>query len=288
MDRVSDHSGGQELPNLLVIGAPKAGTTSLHSYLSQHPDVSMSIPKELRFFWRDDWYQRRDWYARHFRADATIRGESTPGYTMWPVHDHVPERAAQLVPEAKIIYVVRDPVDRIFSHYYQRLSDGDRTLLSTYIDSVERPDNLLICPSRYHTQLSRWLRCFAQSQVLIVDQEDLRTHRDATVEHIFEFLGVGGAANLALDAELNTSAQKYAPTTAGRVGQSVGLWQLSARLPEAIKRPLRPALHAITFRKLDVALTLDAGQRRRLEYHLRTEADAFRECVGRPFDSWTV
>jgi hypothetical protein len=278
----------ETLPNLLMIGAAKAGTTSLHSYLAQHPEVSMSQPKELRYFWRDDWHERRDWYAGHFRPGAIVRGESTPGYSMWPVHNHVPERAAQLVPQAKIIYVVRDPVERIVSHYCQRLADGFRTPLQAYIESIDLPENALVCPSRYHTQISRWLMWFDVSQVMVVDYEDLKVRRAAAVEQILGFLGLEMSEQLDLDTELNPSAEKYAPTAGGRIAAQVGLWHLSARLPEPIKAPVRPALRTLMFRRLDPSVTLDATSRRRLENHLRPEADAFRERVDRSFPSWSV
>ncbi len=137
-----------------------------------------------------------------FRSGALVRGESTPGYSMWPVRDNVPARAARLVPQAKIIYVVRDPVERIVSHYYQRLADGFRAPLQSYIESVDLPENVLVCPSRYHTQLSRWLMWFDMSQLLVVDHEDLKVARATAVEQILEFLGLETSEQLALDAEL--------------------------------------------------------------------------------------
>jgi hypothetical protein len=248
----------------------------------------MSQPKELRYFWRDDWYESRDWYAGHFRADARIRGESTPGYSMWPVHEDVPERAARLIPDAKIVYVVRDPVERVVSHYHQRRADGVRVPLDAYLKSVARPDNVVVCPSRYYTQLSRWLTRYDRSQVLIVDSEDLRVGRASAVADVFAFLGLRQPDGLALDVELNSSTEKAQPTAAGQFGARIGLWRLSAHLPEAVKKPMRPAARTVMFRKLELEVTLDASNRRRLEEHLRPEAEAFRERVGRAFPSWSV
>src|SRR5689334_1125972 len=111
------------LPNLIIIGAPKAATTSLHGYLKQHPEVGMSAAKELSYFWRDDWRERQAWYEAQFDFEdprVRVRGESTPFYAAYPFRKHVPERMHELVPDAKLVYVVRDPIDRLVSHWVQR------------------------------------------------------------------------------------------------------------------------------------------------------------------------
>src|ERR687891_2907647 len=139
------------LPNLLIIGAQKWGTTSLHAYLDLHPDVHMSAEKELDFFIADrGWRNGPDWYARRFRDDAAVRGEASPNYTAWPVWDGVPERAASLVRGARLVYLVRDPIERLESHYLQRrLQDGERGDVATVIGDVHDPRNLFVARSRY-------------------------------------------------------------------------------------------------------------------------------------------
>ena len=123
------------LPNLLIIGAAKCGTTSLHAYLDQHPDVFMARPgpdsrgeKEMRFFWRDDWYERLDWYQEQFDPRARVRGEATPSYAHYPYLRDVPRRIHSLVPDARFIYIVRDPIERIVAHWVQARADGERML----------------------------------------------------------------------------------------------------------------------------------------------------------------
>src|SRR6266550_2870057 len=87
------HAGRGALPNLLVIGGLKCGTTSLHHYLNLHPEVAMSRPKELNFFVAElNWPLGEDWYATHFEASPAIRGESSPHYTNRPRFDGVAER----------------------------------------------------------------------------------------------------------------------------------------------------------------------------------------------------
>ena len=108
------------LPNLLVIGAGKCGTTSLHYYLGLHPQISMSYVKELNFFVKEHkWRRGVKWYQSNFSGSARIYGETSPAYTNYPVFSGVPERIYSTLPLAKLIYLVRDPLKRIFSHYIQ-------------------------------------------------------------------------------------------------------------------------------------------------------------------------
>ena len=114
------------LPNLIIIGGLKCGTTSLHHYLSLHPEIAMSRPKELNFFVAElNWPLGRDWYAAHFDPKAPVRGESSPHYTNSPAFAGVADRMRDILGEAvRLIYVVRDPIDRMLSHYLHNVGGG--------------------------------------------------------------------------------------------------------------------------------------------------------------------
>lgn len=113
------------LPNLIVIGAHKCATTSLHYYLGLHPQISMSREKELNFFIKErNWYKGIEWYKSNFTTKAMIYGESSPNYTNYPFFMGVPERMCSVVPEAKLIYIVRDPIDRVISHYVHNYANS--------------------------------------------------------------------------------------------------------------------------------------------------------------------
>src|SRR5436190_1843341 len=161
------------LPNLVVIGAKKAGTTSLYHYLDSHPDISMSREKELDFFVAErNWPRGPGWYRRHFNADVAVRGEASPYYTALPTHRGVPARMANVVPEARLIYVVRDPIERLVSHYHMAIATGRerRPLRAAVADFSE---SWYVAHGRYWMQLEPYLRRFAPEQVLVVDQDDL-------------------------------------------------------------------------------------------------------------------
>jgi hypothetical protein len=177
------------LPNLLVIGGLKCGTTSLHHYLNLHPEVEMSRPKELNFFVAElNWPLGRDWYATHFRPTATVRGESSPHYTNRPRFEGVAERIRSLLGEPRLIYIVRDPIDRMLSHYLHNLGGGyeDRALP----DALSDPESSYVARSRYAFQLEPYLETFGLERIEIVSREELKRDRPATMRRVFAFLGI--------------------------------------------------------------------------------------------------
>jgi hypothetical protein len=274
---------------MLIIGAPKTGTTSLHAYVAQHPDVSMSDPKELRYFWRDDWRERVDWYASHFDADRRVRGETTPAYAMWPCRDHVPERASELIPDARLIYVVRDPIERLASHWRQRVADGFSDPFECYTTDLEQPHNPIVCASRYATQLERWLRHYDRSQILVIDQQRLKDARAEVVRDVLSFLDLRVPGDsLDLGPELNTGADKYAMRPwASRLWDQL-LWPASRRLPETFKAHVRDGANRALFRPVTEHAEIDATLRARLKRYFQPEADRLRALTGEPFESWSL
>jgi hypothetical protein len=278
------------LPNLLIIGAQKCGTTSLHAYLDLHPDVHMAAAKELDFFIADRaWRNGADWYAGCFRDDARVRGEASPNYTAWPVWDGVPERAASLIPDARIVYLVRDPLERIESHYLQRrLQDGERGDIATVIGDIEDPRNLFVARSRFATQLGRWLEHFAQEQILVLSTEDLRDDRHATVATVLAHAGLHeGVEPGRLVAEHHRSGDKaeLAPAAARLRASPVGrvLEAVPARVRAPVTRRVRAALsHPVDRQELPDAL------RARLCELLAPEAQRLCALTGRRFEGWSL
>jgi hypothetical protein len=205
------------LPDHLIIGGQRCGTTSLHAYLAQHPLVPRTLRKEVHYF--DLNHDRGvEWYRRHFatvgyartlrlvhRAAPSI-GEATPDYVFFP---HVARLAHELLPEARLIALLRDPVDRAFSHYQKERARGFETL--PFAEAVERePERLegelerMVADPGYHShaydhhsylargvyadQLSRWLELYPRDQLLAVRSEDM--FRDPALMHrrVLEFL----------------------------------------------------------------------------------------------------
>lgn len=120
------------LPNLIVIGAQICGTTSLHYYLSLHPQVSMSKEKELLFFREEhNWPKGIAWYASHFHGKAKVHGESSPGYTNYPQFAGVPSRMYPVLPKAAPAFWVADRKYAVFSIFEDRASQDKRIAKAT-------------------------------------------------------------------------------------------------------------------------------------------------------------
>jgi hypothetical protein len=185
------HAGDQRgvLPNLVVIGGLKCGTTSLHHYLNLHPEIAMSRPKELNFFVAElNWPLGAEWYAAHFDPSATVRGETSPHYTDRPRVEGVAERMRELLPHARVVYMVRDPIDRMLSHYLHNLAGGydDRPLE----EALAGTDTAYVDRSRYAFQLEPYLESFGRDRIEIVSSEELKGERADVMRRLFEFLGV--------------------------------------------------------------------------------------------------
>ncbi|MEH6518307.1 MAG: sulfotransferase [Halioglobus sp.] len=232
----------------LVIGTMKGGTTSLYSYLKQHPDLDVCRVKELNFFNNDThWAMGKDWYERHFRCDGKPRCDVNPNYAMYPFCQAVPERLFEIEPEARLIYVLRDPIERAVSHMQHYVSDGidQRSVAEIMADlhAGEDPYGYLTF-SRYHQQLERFQRLFPMEHILLLRSEELRQNREQTMRRLYSFMNVPFADGAYLDEEQNQSGRKrthprwmkrlFQHRTIGGFVHTVVLW---------VKRLLPPFLY---------------------------------------------
>lgn len=177
------------LPTFLVIGAMKAGTSSLFHYLQNHPQVHMPERKELHFFNRN-WHRGWGWYEKQFAGagNAVAIGEATPNYTKCDEFPLVAERMSQRLPDARLVYVVRHPIERMRSHYQHAYAQGkERAPIERAL--VENP--VYLNTSSYGRQLDHYLNWFARDQIVVVTSEDLMHRRAETVQRVYQFIGVG-------------------------------------------------------------------------------------------------
>ena len=269
------------LPNLLVIGAAKAGTSSLHVYLDEHPDISMSWPKELFYFSFEDWRERRAWYERFFR-DAPVRGESCPQYAMHPAFPDVSRRVHSLIPDARLIYLVRDPVERFVAHYVDNIKLALERRPLDEVLALDDGANYFLAASRYATQLERFLACFDQSRILVLDQRDLLHRRAETMRSVFAFLGVDpDFTSPAFSRELNAHVDKPGLSRFGHWAYT------SERLPARVRSLVVRHGGRLLTRRVPIPRLSDP-QRERLLEHLAPEAERLRALTGQPFAGWSV
>jgi Sulfotransferase domain len=277
------------LPNLVVIGGLKCGTTSLHHYLNLHPQIAMSRPKELNFFVAElNWELGPEWYASHFDRTAPVRGESSPHYTNLPRFAGVAERMHDVLgSEVKLVYMVRDPIDRILSHYVHNLGAGyeQRPLEAALTD----PDSAYVARSRYATQLEPYLDAFKADAIEIVTREELRNERGAVMRRLFARLGVDpDFTSPEFEREWETGSARAGPGRFRLMDRAVRLPGLRVldrnfdRLPEGLRWRVERLVHdpdAGPAPKPDLPEDL----RTRIAGMLRADVERFEEIAGRQF-----
>lgn len=229
--------GRRTLPSFLIIGAMKGGTTSLYHYLKDHPDVFMSETKELHYFVAEKNLRRgTGWYERQFRkaGDAVAVGEASPDYAKFPLHKGVPERIADLVPEVRLIYVMRNPVERIRSHYLHDLACGRER---RPIDQAVPGNEHYLAPSKYALQIEQYLEHFPREQLLLMTSENLRSDRQAAMRRVLDFIGVHDEWSRPVrDQEFNATDQKTTPGVLLRAARHVpGGARLRLLAPRQVK-----------------------------------------------------
>jgi len=201
------------LPHFIIFGVARCGTTSLYNYLTQHPKVAAATAKEVSFF-DYHFHQGRSWYTQHFPLrihhyydKQLVTGEATPSYMHHPL---VPGRIKEWLPTVKLILLLRNPVDRAYSHYCQIVNTGRETLpfdIAVRLQLAERdffmqeqvltnekyfrrvyyPD-AYISKSVYIENIKRWFNTFPQAQILVVKNEELATQPEIVFQTVLQFL----------------------------------------------------------------------------------------------------
>lgn len=295
------------MPNLFVIGAMKCGTSSLHHYLGLHPEISMSSIKEPMYFLPEDFRaswrhspvaMSREEYLALFDARASIRGESSTLYSAYPLWDGIPARIHAEVPDAKLVYLVRDPVERIPSAWVQMVQGGrDASLrtaegpkpLAEQIGDFEDPENIYTWPGMYMTQIGQFLDYFPSEALLVVDSDELRGDRESVITRVFRFLGVDpDFTDPGFLEERNPSRAKKVESGAYiRLTRSRALRRAVDLLPGAFReRAIRKVRGSLAVQTAKPELTDDL--RRRLEDHFRAEVAELREFTGQEFAGWSI
>lgn len=181
-------TGATDLPTFLVIGAAKAGTTTVFEHLAAHPEVFLPPQKEVHFFSDHNYQRGLDWYRELFAPGRNhpARGEVSPGYSAAPMFGPVPERMASVLPDVRLVYLVRHPVDRLISNYRQDAHAwGDQEPVTTALLSPRHLDR-----SRYAFQLEQYLQRFPAESALIVTTELLGWDPAAAMRRIYSHIGV--------------------------------------------------------------------------------------------------
>lgn len=179
----------QRLPDFIIIGAMKCGTSTLHEQLALRPGLFMSEPKEPNFFSDDERYARGIQALAQLFRDATPAqrcGESSTHYTKLPTFPNTVERMQRHLPRVKLIYVMRDPIDRIVSQFIHEWSE--RRARGPF-ESVVRGDERFVAYSSYARQLEPYLQAYGADALLPVSFERMTEHPDEELARVCRFVG---------------------------------------------------------------------------------------------------
>lgn len=238
------------MPDFIIIGAMRGGTTSLYRYLTDHPQIGSAYMKEVHFF--DVYYHKglswyrsqfpssvQKYYAERVQKHTFVTGEASPYYLF---HPHAPQRIAKTLPQVKLVVLLRNPVSRAYSHYYHEVAGGHETL--SFEEAIDREEERIgkeveklagngryvsfnhrhfsyLSRGIYVDQLKVWMELFPKEQFLILKSEDFYADPAAGLKQVLQFINVPdvGIKDLKEEYEqLNTTKPpKMEPTTRKRL-----------------------------------------------------------------------
>lgn len=296
------------LPTFLIIGASRSGTTSLHHYLDQHPEIFMSPVKSPNFFVAGDelplgesavlramaqqWVADRATYEALFKG---VRGQKAIGEAS-PVYLQslrAPERIHATCPGAKLVAILREPVDRAYAHYLGRRRDGleHRADFREAIEAEQaRPESVEVAfghylgCSRYYHFLKGYFERFPRERIRIYLFEDLQADSGALLKDLYGFLGVDTCFRAGTGERHNRSGVIRSPVRRFVWTRSVRLrTALRPFLPAAVRDAARP----VRGRRL-AKPELDPELRARLARIVRPDVERLQELIGRDLSAWLV
>ena len=187
------------LPNFLICGTMKGGTTSLYHYLKDHPEIYFPRIKEIHYF-NSNYHKGIEWYKRFFKGVTSKHkaiGEVTPAYMYF---EYVPERIHEVLPDVKLIFILRDPIKRAYSHYWHSVRRGTEFL--PFEEAIKIEDERIskgrpykgwysyLDRGKYIEQINRFLKYFSKDQMLILITEEVNQNLRENMIKIFKFINV--------------------------------------------------------------------------------------------------
>ena len=279
--------GRRHLPDFLIIGAQKSGTTTLYADLECQAAICMSSVKEpsvlVRFAEPEE---AARYYGHLFEAQSSHRrfGEASTLYTQIPTYSGIPERARRILgPDLRLLYVLRNPVERALSHHYHAYSRGRA---GRDVDHAVRADPMFVDHGRYAMQLQAWLDQFGRDAVLVRRFEDYVVDRAAAVRRVGEFLGVSvDPARIQGEREFNKGGDQIAGYLRPIITSDFYKLWLRRAVPDGLRkrlfrllaprppdRPAPPSLETIDY----------------LIERLRPDTEHLRQLIGPEAPTWDL
>ena len=285
------------LPNFIVAGAPKSGTTSMYHYLSCHPDIFLPFRKEILFF-DSSYYKGISWYENIFKGynSEKVIGDISPNYMHNP---YVPKRIFNTIPSAKIIFILRNPVERAYSHYWDLI--GWTKTKESFMDMLNNPKMLkrghsyiefdILEMGFYYKHITRFLKYFPMNQIGIFLFDDLLLNKSRFINDIYKSLGVSSKT-----FEKSTTIKKYHTRRTNR-SKLIGDILVNERLRKMVN--IFPAITYKSARKMyNWMLTMNTKKinsrpisRPEIDYLLKMYRDditSLQKLTSRSLEQWLI
>ncbi|MGF1512523.1 MAG: sulfotransferase [Elainellaceae cyanobacterium] len=284
------------LPKFLVIGAAKSGTTTLATYLRKHPECFIPEEKEPNFFGIDEKYEQGlDYYAALFEPAAENQhcAEASTDYAKWPRYPHVAERIAQHLPDVKLIYLMRHPVERAYSYYVHRHRSGVDETFEEYIARTSEA----IDGSNYMMQIERYMPFFSKERFLFLLSEDLVSDPYETLRSVCRFIGVDDTFDFSADGPVaaNRGRKVFEDTLRGRVTAPLRRVPLLATVAAAMPQSWRDGFYALLkktaygkqVRQTYTAPPMKPETRQELLEYFSKPNENLAKFIGQDLSSWS-
>jgi len=284
-----------KLPNFLIIGAQKSGTTSLYEYLRQHPQVFMSPVKEPHFFTYEgepppspdmvtDWFTYQQLFSAAKEHHIAI-GEASPSY----LHaEHVPERIAHYLPEVRLIAILRHPAERAFSNWVHNVRNGREHL--SFCEALAAEDDRIRqgysyafwykYKGFYYRHLSRYMTLFPRERICVYLFDDLRQQPLALLRDVFTFLGVDP------DFQPRLARHNVSGIPKGVVGKVFSRLRKSRALREVVKKSVPESIRAQIRSRILVRPQMAEDVRQSLIALYREDILRLQDFLNRDLSHW--
>jgi len=270
------------LPNALIVGAIKSGTTTLAELLRQHPEVFVSRPKELHFFSHEENFAKGlTWYESHFEGAEQCKAilEATPNYSATRTYPQALERIAEDLPDVRLVYIVRHPVERVLSHWSFFYAKGRDV---PPIDKAVRADPLYLDVSRYAEHTRKMRERFGDDRVHVMFLDDFKADPHVEMARLCEYLGVDSTFRF-VDVDIPRNSMAAAGMFRWGLKHIPGFVAAKNKVPLRARARLKRSV----LKKIQKPAMPEETQRW-LADQLRDDAEAFLEAHGKPVDYWKL